>query len=87
MKHFDDIPISRIKTMVGYQTNPDMYNSEAKIKEQQPDEQPVQPEPTTYSKEPKNDEYSDGDDDSRPLDERVMDSMWKVRLRAFKEIN
>jgi len=33
MKHFDDIPISRIKTMVGYQTNPDMYNSEAKIKD------------------------------------------------------
>lgn len=33
MKHFDDIPISKIKTMVGYQTNPDMYDSEAKIKE------------------------------------------------------
>jgi len=33
MKHFDEIPISKIKTMVGYQTNPDMYNSDAKVKE------------------------------------------------------
>ncbi len=44
MKHFDDIPISKIKTMVGYQTNPDMYDSEAKVKDV-PVDQPVQPEP------------------------------------------
>ena len=48
----------------------------------------MQPEPTNYNKESKtNEDYSDGDDDSRSIDERVMDSMWKVRLRAFKEIN
>ncbi len=46
MKHFDEIPISKIKTMVGYQTNPDMYNSEHKLKEPvAPVEVPVQPEP------------------------------------------
>jgi hypothetical protein len=33
MRHFDEIPINKIKTMVGYQTNPEMYNSEAKVKE------------------------------------------------------
>lgn len=32
MKNFDEIPINKIKTMVGYQTNPDMYKSEAKVK-------------------------------------------------------
>jgi hypothetical protein len=31
MSHFDDIPISKIKTMVGYQTHADMYRSGAKL--------------------------------------------------------
>ena len=31
MSNFDDIPISKIKNMVGYQTNIDMYKSDAKL--------------------------------------------------------
>lgn len=33
MKDFDDIPITKIKAMVGYQTNPEMYKSDAKHKD------------------------------------------------------
>lgn len=31
MSQFDDIPIQKIKKMVGYQTNADMYKSDAKL--------------------------------------------------------
>jgi len=90
MKHFDEIPISKIKTMVGYQTNPDMYNSDAKVKEV-PVDAPTQSE--MYNVENQNrkgsidGEESDGDEGSGPLEERVSHTLWKVRSRAFKEIN
>jgi len=32
-------------------------------------------------------EESDGDEGSGPLEERVSHTLWKVRSRAFKEIN
>jgi hypothetical protein len=87
MKHFDDIPISKIKTMVGYQTNPDMYDSEAKVKEVAVD-LPVQPEPEFLPRRASIDGGdSDGEEDSGPIEERVAHSLWKVRSRAFKEIN
>jgi len=35
MANFDDIPITKIKTMVGYQTAPEQYGSDARIRESQ----------------------------------------------------
>lgn len=48
MKHFDDIPISKIKTMVGYQTNAEMYREEAKL----PQEDEVTTAKTQYEQVP-----------------------------------
>lgn len=38
MKDFDDIPINKIKSMVGYQTNIDMYSTEAKLPQSEEDQ-------------------------------------------------
>ena len=67
-----------------------MYNSDAKVKEV-PADAPTQSD--MYNVEAQNrkasidGEDSEGEEGSGPLEERVAHSLWKVRLRAFKEIN
>jgi hypothetical protein len=87
MSNFDDIPISKIKNMVGYQTNQDMYREEAKHPE---DEGYVEPKPYPVIKEqtPKGEGSDDSEDEEGlSLEERLMARQWKVRMRACKEIN
>jgi hypothetical protein len=71
MKHFDDIPISQIQKMTGYQTHPKDYVNE---KDSVPQQQMV-------------DENEQVDASHLPLGERVINSNWRVRLEAYKEIN
>ena len=76
MQNFDEIPINKIKTMVGYQTEPYMYTSDMKHK----DSQQSMPEVPEFPQEVET-------PSDLPLEERVQDTVWKVRQQAFKEIN
>jgi len=71
MKHFDDIPISKIQKMTGYQTHPMDFEKEkgdSPRGEVQADDENV-------------------DASHLPLGERVLHANWRVRLEAYKEIN
>lgn len=89
MRHFDDIPISKIKTMVGYQTNAEMYREEAKLPHEE--ESTTAGAKTAYEQVPAQ-AKGDGEDDSEgdlelSIEERLQSRKWKCRLRAIKEIN
>lgn len=87
MSQFDDIPINKIKTMVGYQTNIGMYEADAKLP---PSEEHEGPDVKAYAAikgDQQNDSDGDEDELGLPLEERVHAAQWKTRMRAAKEIN
>ena len=89
MSQFDDIPISKIKKMVGYQTNADMYRSDAKL--QTPEDSGHFQEHQLRESQGRADLPYDSDESegeaSMSIEEKTQSSQWKTRLRATKQIN
>ena len=78
MRNFDDIPISKIQKMPGYQTGAELANAL--------DDDVGQP-PANFGVSPRGADA--GDHPVVPdmaLEDRARDGAWKVRLEAFKEI-
>lgn len=95
MSNFDDIPINKIKSMVGYQTNVDMYRADAKLPpqaEEQMDPNAQAPkgqyDGVKESVTPRGENSDDSEnEEGLSLEERLISRLWKVRMRAAKEIN
>ena len=89
MSQFDDIPISKIKKMVGYQTNAEMYRSDAKL--QTPEDSGHLQEHQLRESQGRADHAYDSDESegeaSMSIEEKTQSSQWKTRLRATKQIN
>lgn len=81
MRHFDDIPISQIRKMPGYQTNYDVADGKNTAAEPGAFDENPSVNPTGGLS------LEDEDAQARALDERVMHSKWNIRLAAYKEIN
>jgi len=74
--------------MVGYQTNQEMYKSDAKL----PEEPDGAIDPKQFHLIKENAPTGDGSDESdgeeaHSLEERVFSTKWKVRMLAYKEVN
>ena len=80
MMNFDDIPISKIQKMPGYQTGLGMQDGTAQGDVYaHPDEQPNGAAPGGN--------LEDEEAAAKPLAERVMNPKWSIRLAAYKEIH
>ena len=77
MKHFEDIPISQIQKMTGYQTHPKDYGVDK-------DFNPLHP---VFHKNVEKEEEIEVDVCNLALGERLLHPNWRVRLEAYKEIN
>lgn len=80
MQHFDDIPISQIQKMPGYQTGAEMQNGAASSKNVASLGPDSNPNALAGSLE-------DEEAQLRPLEERCQHANWKIRIAAYKEIN
>lgn len=87
MAHFDDIPINKIKTMVGYQTNADMYRADAKLPEQEQEQPNHKMYDGVKDEQVQQSDDSDNENVGLSIEERLQARKWKTRLRACKDIN
>ena len=76
---FDDIPISKIQKMPGYQTGAGMMEKGAQGDVYAPEDSATTGAPAGS--------LEDEEAAAMPLAERVMDSKWSIRLAAYKEIH
>ena len=78
MAHFDDIPISKIQKMPGYQTGAMMGDASTEDTTPTSGADPVGGVPGNLE---------DEDALEKPLAERAQNPSWKIRIAAYKEIN
>jgi hypothetical protein len=80
MRHFDDIPISQIRKMPGYQTGANMQDQEANGR-------PSLTDNTGGLVVAPTEQNDDLEGLNVSLSERVIHQNWRIRLEAFKQIN
>jgi len=78
MRHFDDIPISQIQKMPGYQTGDNMPKVTTMM-EEYPNSRQTNAGALGS--------LEDEDAQCRPIEERTQNAKWNIRLAAYKEMN